>query len=398
MDRPEIEGGDLNIYISHKTDTTWSEPRPISPVINSEKADDSPFLSADGKTLYFSSKGHNSSGGYDFFKSELVDGEWTYPENLGYPMNSAGDDIYLSFTENDKKGFFSSNRDGGFGGMDIYTFAVDQKTIEGIAYDKKGNPMPDVIVTLINLTAGGEVYEVTDENGAFNFQVEADQEFELLGEKDNYFDGTNKTNTKMTEQSVKADLHLEKDPGLSIFAIITDKKTGEPLDSVKMSVTDNMTGMTESYMTTTSGDYRKTLADKKLDDRGSYNFTLEREGYLSKTITYNTVFDKEGIYNVHTDMDISLEKIEIGEDLSKVIDIQPIYFDVNKATIRPDAAIELDKIVQVMNENPNMVVELGSHTYSRGSARSNEALSDRRAQAPAKYIKECITNPDRISG
>lgn len=401
MDRPKLEGGNLDIYVSYlkeDSDTSWTAPVPISPVINSEADDDSPYLSADGKTLYFSSKGHNSSGGYDFFKSEFVNDRWTSPENLGYPMNSAGDDIYLSFTGDGKRGFFSSNRAGGFGLMDIYSFAVDQKTIEGITYDKKGNPLPDVVVSLINTANGNELYTRSDENGAFEFQVDADQSFKLLGEKANYFEGTNTVNTNMTEKTIKADLQLEKDPGISILALITDKKTGEALDSVKMTITDNMTGISESYITTEKGSYRRAVADKKLGERGSYNFTLEKEGYLSKTITYNTVFDKEGMYNIHTDMDLTLEKIEVGTDLSKIIDINPIYFDVNKSDIRPDAALELDKIVAVMNENPNMMVELGSHTDSRGSANSNMALSDRRAQSSATYIKARITNPDRITG
>ena len=398
MDRTKFEGGDLNIYVSYLTDTTWSEPTFLSPIINSEKDDDSPFLSEDGKTLYFSSKGHNSSGGYDFYKSEFVNGDWTYPENLGYPMNSAGDDIYLSFTEDGKKGFFSSNRTGGYGGMDIYTFAVDQKTVRGVTYDKKGNPLPDVIVSLINLTSGGEIYESSDENGVFEFQVDSDQEFELLGEKADYFDGKNTVNTLKIDKLVTADLVLEKDPGISLMALITDKKTGELLDSVKMSITDNMTGVTETYLTTSEGSYRRAVADKKLSDRGSYNFTLEKDGYLAKTITYNTVFDKEGVYNVHADMDLSLEQIEVGADLSEIIDINPIYFDVNKSDIRPDAALELDKIVIVMNENPKMVIELGSHTDSRGRSDSNELLSDRRAKASADYIKLRITNPERIIG
>jgi outer membrane protein OmpA-like peptidoglycan-associated protein len=97
-------------------------------------------------------------------------------------------------------------------------------------------------------------------------------------------------------------------------------------------------------------------------------------------------------------MDISLEKLEVGEDLSKIIDIKPIYFDVGKSNIRPDAAVELDKIVKVMNENPNMVIELGSHTDSRGSASSNLSLSEKRAQSSADYIKARITNPERIYG
>lgn len=398
MTRPEAEGGDLNIYISTLQGEKWSAPKPISAVINTEKDEDSPYLSNDGKTLYFSSKGHNSSGGYDFYKSELVNGEWGYPENLGYPMNSAGDDIYLTFTADEKTGFFSSNRAGGFGGMDIYTFTVDQKTIEGIAYDKLGAPLPGVLITLINSLDKTEKYALSDEDGKFNFRVDADQEFALLGTRDNYFSGKNNVNTKSIEKIILTDVMLEKDPGISIYAIVTDKKTSLALDSVKMTITDNMTGSSETYLTPETGDYRKAIADKKLNERGSYNFTFEKEGYLSKTITYNTVFDKEGVYDLHTDMDITLEKIEVGTDLSTIIDINPIYFDVNKSNIRPDAATELDKIVKVMNENPNMMIELGSHTDSRGSATSNEALSDRRAKASADYIKARITNPDRITG
>ena len=398
MTRPTEQGGNLNIYISKFDGNKWSVPKPLSAVINTEKDEDSPYLSKDGKTLYFSSKGHNSSGGYDLYRSELVNGEWTYPENLGYPMNSAGDDIYLTFAQDEKIGFFSSNRTGGFGGMDIYTFAVDQKTIEGVAYDKLGAPLTGVLITLVNVADQSEKYALSDETGKFNFRVDADQEFSLLGTRDNYFSGKNKVDTKSIEKVILTDVILEKDPGISIYAIVTDKKTSAALDSVKMTITDNMTGVSETYLTPASGDYRKAIADKKLNDRGSYNFTFEKEGYLSKTITYNTVFDKEGIYDLHTDMDISLEKIEVGTDLSKIIDINPIYFDVNKADIRPDAAIELDKIVKVMNENPNMMIELGSHTDSRGSATSNEALSDRRAKASAEYIKARITNPDRITG
>ncbi len=397
MTKPEMEGGHRDIYISNKVNGEWEAPKLISPLINSEADDDSPFLSEDGKTLYFSSKGHNSSGGYDFFKSEMVNGQWTYPENLGYPMNSAGDDIYLTFTKDGKAGFFSSNRTGGFGGMDIYRFDIDKKTILGTAHDKAGQPLAGVDVTLFNVTDGTELYTTSDETGAFEFDVDADKEFTLLGEKEDYFDGGSKTNTLLAEKEVNVELMLEKDPGISILTLVTDKKTNEPLDSVAMTITDNMTGATETYLTTKTGDYRKPLAGKKLNDRGSFNFTFEKEGYLSKTITYNALFDEEGVYNVHTDLDLTLEKISVGENLSDIIDIRPIYFDVNKALIKPEAALELDKIVKVLNENPNMMIELGSHTDSRGSASSNLSLSERRALASADYIKERITNPDRIS-
>ena len=90
--------------------------------------------------------------------------------------------------------------------------------------------------------------------------------------------------------------------------------------------------------------------------------------------------------------------IDIGGDLSSVIDINPIYFDLDKSDIRPDAAIELDKIVKIMNENPTMRIELASHTDCRASKAYNQSLSDRRAKSSAAYIRQRITNPSRIYG
>ena len=195
-----------------------------------------------------------------------------------------------------------------------------------------------------------------------------------------------------------ANLSLEKDPGISLYILVKDAETNQPLDSVLVTVLDNMVDETTATMTNKSGDFIMPLANKKLQDRGSYNIKLEKKGYLVITETYNVLFDKEGQYNVLEDLHIKMEKIEVGLDLSKVVDIKPIYFDLGKYKIREDAALELDKIVQVMNDNPEMVIELGSHTDSRGSATSNQSLSDKRAKASAEYIKSRITNPDRISG
>jgi outer membrane protein OmpA-like peptidoglycan-associated protein len=97
-------------------------------------------------------------------------------------------------------------------------------------------------------------------------------------------------------------------------------------------------------------------------------------------------------------MDLRLEKIEIGKDLGKMLYVKPIYFDLGKSEIRPDAALELDKIVAVMNENPTIEIELGSHTDCRGSMASNAKLSEARAKSSAEYVQSRITNPKRIYG
>lgn len=394
----KAENDNLDLYVSYFENGVWSFPVPISHRINSSADEDGPYLSKDGNSLYFSSKGHNSSGGYDFYVSHKVDGEWTPPVNMGYPMNSAGDDIYITWTADGRGGFFSSNRSGGFGGLDIYSFELVRKTIKGLTKDKEGNILSGVEVKLKNDETGEEIYATSDELGRFSFLVDPELNFSIYGNKEKYFEGKNKVSTFGEEGTFATEILLEKDPGLSLYLLITDKSTKEPIDSVKIVVTDNMTGQTDSILTSLTGDYFRPLPDKKINERGSYNFSISKKGYLNKTVTFNVAFDKEGRYNVHELLDVQIEKVEVGQDLSKIVELKPIYFDLGKWSIRPDAAIELDKIVKVMNDNPNMIVELGSHTDSRGSAKSNQSLSQKRAKSSADYIKSRITNPERITG
>jgi outer membrane protein OmpA-like peptidoglycan-associated protein len=393
-----VEYGNLDLFISHFENGAWTAPQPISPRINSGFDEDSPYLSKDGNTLYFSSRGHNSSGGYDFFVSNYVNGEWSAPVNMGYPMNSAGDDIYLSWNEDGRGGFFSSNRNGGFGNMDIYTFSLVRKTIDGTTKDKQGNIVANATVKITDNSDGTSQFVTSDEMGKFSLLVDPEKVFNIVGTKEKYFDGKVIVQTYGEQGIFKADIILEKDPGISLYLLVANKETKEPIDSVKVKVVNNMTGEADSVMTSLTGDYLWPLADKKLNDRGSYNFTVSKEGFLAKTITFNVLFDHEGKYNVHEFMDITLEKVEVGNDLSKIIALKPIYFDLGKWAIRPDAAIELDKIVKVMNDNPQMIVELGSHTDSRGSASSNLTLSAKRAKSSVDYIKARISNPERLSG
>ena len=372
--------------------------------INTEGDEMFPSIHATDEMLFFSSNGRVGLGGLDVFVAQLKEDKTIGKVmNVGAPVNSNKDDFSFILNETQNAGYLSSDREGGKGNDDIYGFAmlkpfVFGKTIKGVAKDKEGEILADTKVTLTDAVSGEEMTAVTGEDGSYSFLVPADKVFNLQGNKNKYFKGTNEADTHTEEDVVIADLELEKDPGLSLYTLITDKKTGEPIDSVKLVIIDNMTGLKETLYTPATGDYLKPLKDKKLNDRGSYNIVLEKTGYLGKTVTYNTEFDKEGRYDVHSALDLTLEGIEIGADLSKIIDINPIYFDLNKSKIRPDAAIELDKIVKVMNENPTMVIELGSHTDSRGSDASNRSLSDRRAKASAAYVAERITNPERIYG
>lgn len=120
--------GGLDIYKSEKnSDGKWSAPENLGENINTSSDEDAPFISSDGKLLFFSSKGHTNMGDYDIFVSELNGDEWSVPLNMGYPVNSASDDIFFTMTPNGT-GFFSSNRTGGLGLMDIYKVAFPANT------------------------------------------------------------------------------------------------------------------------------------------------------------------------------------------------------------------------------------------------------------------------------
>ncbi len=396
--------GGVDIYkVAINADGSYGIPINLGDKINTEGDELFPFIHESGM-LFFASNGRVGLGGLDVFvaqiKSDLSVGKVI---NLGAPLNSSADDFSFILDANMKSGYYASNREEGHGDDDIYSFNLLKpinfgKVLKGTAKDKKGNVLAEVEVELFENDSIEVRVVTTDSLGNYEFSIDGDKNFKLSGTKEKYFDGFNTADSHTEEPIIIADLELEKDPGLSLYLLITDKKMGEPLDSVKLEIIDNMTGDSLVIYTSVTGDYRRVLVDKKLNDRGSYNFVLEKNGYLSKTLTYNTAFDHEGQYDVHSVLDFTLDHIEVGEDLSSIIDIKPIYFDLGKSKIRKDAALELDKIVKVMNENPTMIIELGSHTDARGSAKSNESLSDRRAKSSASYVKSRINSPERIYG
>jgi len=124
--------GGIDIYYSKKdAKDKWTEPVNIGATINTPYDEEGVFISTDGKTLYFSSKGHNTMGGFDIFKSENVDGEWTNPVNLGYPINTPDDDVFFTMAAGGQRGYYSSKKKDGFGDQDLYmiTFLGEVKPL-----------------------------------------------------------------------------------------------------------------------------------------------------------------------------------------------------------------------------------------------------------------------------
>ena len=404
-DMPGGVGG-VDIYKAPiNEDGTFGEAVNMGREINTEGNELFPFIHPTNEMLFFSSDGKVGLGGLDVFVAQIKsDYSIGKVANVGVPINSNRDDFSFVLNEEMSSGFFSSNREGGKGDDDIYTYLLEKPFTFGVKVNVLSKDENNNLISGINLRLldglGGDLglIQEEDENGVFFILPPSKGKYKIIGAKDDYLDALTVIEIEEGEEEVDAVLRFEKEPSLSLYALITDKSTNQPLEGVKITITDNLSGAIEKIITPNTGDYLRPLTDKKLNDTGSYNLNIEKEGYLGKVLTYTALFDRDGTYSIHTDLDLSLEPIALGGDLSKIIDINPIYFDLSKHFIRPDAAIELDKIVKVMNENPKMVIELRSHTDSRGSDKSNESLSDRRAKSSASYIAARISNSERIYG
>ncbi|SFT63424.1 WD40-like Beta Propeller Repeat [Lishizhenia tianjinensis] len=395
--------GRADIYsVEIMSDGSFGNPVNLGGVINTEGQEMFPWMDEKGN-LYYASDGLIGLGGLDVYivKNLKESASPAKPINLGRPLNSRNDDFAFVMSHDGKTGFVSSNRIGGVGNDDIYTFTQlreisDEINIDGVVRDEKG----DILVNakLYILDSLGTVLDSTNssDKGDYSFRVKPNQSYTVWGKKPKYFDDKKNLDTQGVKDDLTADLVLEKDPGISMYGLVADAKSGAPLEGVKMTIIDNMTGKKSSFSTPEDGLYRSALPNKKKGDRGSYNFVLEKDGYFSKVLTYNVEFDENGQFNINDEVDLSLDPIV--KNLEEMITINPINFDYGKYNIRPDAAVELDKIVAIMNKYPEMVIELGAHTDCRGSARFNEKLSDRRAKASANYIKQRISNPERIYG
>ena len=164
---------------------------------------------------------------------------------------------------------------------------------------------------------------------------------------------------------------------------------------MKVEFLDRAGNVTNTYTTDKNGNFSSNILDKKFfADKIDLKVRLTKEEYMTQTFDVQLTLDEES----DVQLTYLIDKPEVGKDITEVLEINPIYFDLDKSDIRPDAEIELNKIVSIMNDNPEIKIELGSHTDCRGSKSYNMSLSDRRAKSSAEYIRQRISKPERIFG
>jgi outer membrane protein OmpA-like peptidoglycan-associated protein len=378
------------------------EPLNLGPKVNTSGNEFFPWFSPEGQ-LFFASNGLKGMGGYDLFVTELKNGKDVFnPINLEAPINSASDDIAIVYHE-DMKGFVSSNREKNNDNMYNFTQLrpiVFKVIMSGIVTDLNTN---DTLrqATLNIKNQSGEIVATltTDEKGGYNVNLEPDQTYTVEVQKENHKNEQFNLNTDFNTPKVKQNVALENRPNVTYTGIVTDTKTKNTLQGVKVTLKDLSSGK-EILITNSdvNGSFTKAFQDLKYGQTQKFEIKLEKKDYATKLIDFSYAPTITGSVSINDLIDLSIGKVEVGVDLSKLMQLGDIYFDYGKYEIREDAAIQLDKIVSIMNEYPNMIIELGSHTDCRGAKDANKKLSDNRAKASADYIRTRITTPTRISG
>lgn len=375
---------DVDLYISTRNGTTWSEPERLA-ISDSLAWDGSPAYSVDERTLYFSSNRRGGKGGLDLYRVPIDNsGRFGRPINLGAAINTPGDEIF-PFVSGNGKLYFSSNGHPSIGGLDLF---VASRNENEIVVEHLGVPMnsigDDFAISLSDSTQG---YLSSNRPGG-----KGDDDiyyFKSSGAEDRWWSSDP---APMVDTTVQA-----KIVNYTLQVKVIDA-AGKALEGVKVSIRKNGQSL-EAEKSNSKGQ----LEMIPLEENDELAFKLEKEDYLTARSSFSmegkeipkSLLKKEVTDTTYV-VQIQMDRPEIGKEISKLFEVNSIYYDLDKADIRPDAAEELDKIVQFLSDNPQMNLELGAHTDARASGAYNLKLSQRRAESAVKYIIQRGISNDRI--
>lgn len=305
--------GNYDIWVSNRQGTGWSTPRNLGIEINTPFDENSPYVNKDNTRLYFASNGRVGLGGFDIFVSSFNDGTWSAPVNVGRPINSNADELGSTWLRNDSLVYFTSNRENGAGSYDIY-WGIQQAPI---------------VIT------------------------------------PNYGD-------------------------LALQGLVRDRDTEQPIPFATAILyeldQDGFIVPLDTFETDQSAQFVFPLQFEK-----DYKVLGNAPEYLANEIDVSTVGVGPGV--LERNIDIGLESIFLG----KPIVLQNIYYNFDEYYLRPDAIVELTRLVALLNENPNLIIQLGSHTDTNGSIQYNEVLSENRAKAAVKMLVDRGITPSRLN-
>lgn len=355
-----------------------------------------PFLHEDG-TLYYASNGLPGLGGLDIFESKKKDGFFTKPVNLGAPVNSNLDDFGFALNEARTNGYLSSNRKGGKGDDDLYAFEMEEELpliLAGVVVNAENNEALEGSKVRLKNTSGEVIAEETmGPEGSFSFELDKSQcAYTLEAENGDFWTtyDSEKTPCDLTEGTIDLGNIPLEEMKWGAEGTIRNRHTGEGLEGFSIILTDLNSGEIQGTTTKSDG-----FASFPLDPGMNYEIRFEKPGYFAKTAVFSTYDMPPGIVEIEklTGLILDFEPVEVGKEVK----IENIYYDYDKSYIRSDAAIELDKIVKLLQDNPTIKIEMGSHTDARGSDSYNLKLSKRRAKSAMEYLIKKGIDPNRLT-
>ena len=344
----------LKIFTAVRKDTVWRDLKEFEFNSNDYSAGH-PSLSSDGNTLYFVSDREGGFGGTDIYMTQKTNDKWSEPVNLGPSVNTPYNEMFPLIWK-DSVLYFSSEGHYNFGGLDIFE---STKTAGGWSNAKN---------------AGYPLNSSYDDFGiALNDS----------GTAGLFSSNRNKENT--TQDNIFT--FTINDLRFTLEGIAVEKESQMPLEDVQIELLNIKTNVKEIAMTGPDGTFRF-----KLDPESQYTVMGTKDTYFTNTETVSTVGKKQS-ENMFVKLKMELERIIVN----KPIVLENIYYDLDKYDIRPDAAAGLDKLVAILNDNPGITIELSSHTDSRADDRYNLILSQRRAESAVNYIISHGISSSRIS-
>ncbi len=358
---------DVDLYISRYRNGQWSEALPIN--INLPDAwESTPALSADGRTLYFSSNRKGGYGDLDLYSAQMDSrGRFGKVKNLGAEFNTAGAETFPYVSDNGKM-YFSSDGHPGYGMLDIFVVnRANGKTV----VENLGQP--------VNSTA--------DDFGLFLFKA------------DRGFFTSNREGGKGDDDIYT---FINEDPNLKVVNyflqgityMIRKDSTREILPNTKVSLMDPDGDVMQDFVT---GDDGKFLF--RVYENENYTLLGETDGFITKRQTYTTVGKSvplESLKELVTTITLDTILVLDRKERNKIFVLENIYFGYDSADIRRDAAIELNKLVTLLNDNTDLKIEMGSHTDSVASDAYNIQLSQRRAESTVNYLIQKGIDPSRL--
>lgn len=488
--------GGMDLYVSEMDGGKWGPPMNLGPKINTEGLEVFPYMDKNGR-LYFATDGHVGLGGLDIYYMDAKEGgEWGEVINVGYPLNSKHDDFGVSILEDGKFGYFTSDRPGGSGRDDIYSFRKMSVPATIYVYDKS-TKLPIANAEVVDSCTG--VKHITDKAGLIKFDMKLDVCCNFSAMYAGYLSNAAEGCSKDQVESVKVEIPLGMERRFAMSGVVFDQSKNLPLEGASVIITNDCNKKDTTILTDANGRFEMPLdreccymikGSKKdfltnskdsICTRGiTVDSTFHPELYLQPVIYQPTIADngtptttnvvpttqpsgtteiKKGgkkdkptvdnstpapttpervyvggdgpygpkvgpyKYNPNTQLyegkggkpangktgDYVFENGVVKKTPNGVNEIGPvqtpgtptayvlhIYYDFDQAYLREEATPELNKLHQLMLDNPTYIIEIGSHTDARGSNSYNNRLSQRRAESVVRWLHKKGIDKERL--